>query len=167
MIPVITLSDNILSLLVWQHPILPPLHKVHSMSLPITHTIPNLGTLTNFQPTISKRGKRHQEKGQLSAVLLSYTHPAGTLCSNKPEIVFSGHVVGFKSYEVLGGTELLFFTVPSMGLCFGFLLELVLITPGFFFLLSSACTEPSPSLLLSLHQEAEQAAVWCLGDNGG
>lgn len=90
MIPVITLSDNILSLLVWQHPILPPLHKVHSMSLPITHTIPNLRTLTNFQPTISKRGKRHQEKGQLSAVLLSYTHPAGTLCSNKPEIVFSG-----------------------------------------------------------------------------
>lgn len=64
MLPVITLSNNILSLLVWLHPVLPPLHEFHPMSLPTTHKIPNLRTLI-FNPQLA-RGRKGTRKGAAS-----------------------------------------------------------------------------------------------------
>ena len=50
---------------------------------------------------------------------------------------------------VLAGIELIFFIVASMGLCFGFVLETVLIIEMFSLLLSRAYTESRPFLLLT------------------
>ena len=58
---------------------------------------------------------------------------------------------------VLAGVEFIFFIVASIGLCFGFVLEAVVIdnTGMFSLLLSSAYTELRPFLLLTPpHQRA-------------
>ena len=49
-----------------------------------------------------------------------------------PEHDINGMEEGVENVLVLAGIELIFFIVASMGLCFGFVLETVLITQGCF-----------------------------------
>ena len=54
------------------------------------------------------------------------------LDSVRPEHDINGMEKLVENVLVLAGIELIFFTVASMGLCFGFVLETVLITEGCF-----------------------------------
>ena len=61
--------------------------------------------------------------------------------------------VGCNTVLVLGGIEIIFFTAASMGLCFGFVLETVLITQGCFSSCWAGLRELRPFLPLTPPQQ--------------
>lgn len=74
-----------------------------------------------------------------------------------------------KNMLVLAKVELIFIIVASVGLCFGFGLEVVLISIGMFpSLLSSVYTEPRADLFVLLDQQAGWGCIrsWERGQMG-